>query len=205
VLDQFEATLAWKRGGDFGLQQALESRTVNHLVLSDGTEITGIVARLDTLDEEHAPGMRTVAAHLKGPIQVSKNGEALGAPVEGGAVVLFGDPARHAAHQPAHGLVFTSAALPSVAGGPADPEAWDMAFGEANAFAAGDAEARARAAKAQALAPDMAALYAELRRERESGRPDPAALARIAGAAARHPGEWLLKAELDELRMPAHA
>lgn len=205
VLDQFEATLAWKRGGDFGLQQALESRTVNHLVLSDGTEITGIVTRLDMLDEEHASGLRTVAAHLKGPIQVSKQGKALGAPAEGDAVVLFGDPARHGAHRPGHGLVFTSAALPSVAGGPADPEAWDLAFGGSNAFATGDAEARARAAKAHALTPAMAALYADLRRERESGHPDPAALARIAEAAARHPEEWLLRAELDELRMPAHA
>ncbi|HET6330813.1 MAG TPA: aromatic amino acid hydroxylase [Holophagaceae bacterium] len=205
VLDQFEATLAWKRGGDFGLQQALESRTLNHLVLSDGTEITGIVTKLDTLDGEHAPGLRTVAAHLKGPIQVSKNGEALSAPVADDAVVLFGDPSSHAAHCPASGLVFTSLALPSVAGGPADPEAWDQAFGELNTFAAGDAEARARAAKAQALAPDMAALYTELRGQRESGRPDPAVLARISEAAARHPDEWLLKAELDELRMPAHA
>jgi phenylalanine-4-hydroxylase len=205
VLDQFEATLAWKRGGDFGLQQALESRTVNHLVLSDGTEITGIVAKLESLDEEHAPGLRTVAAHLQGPIQVSKHGEALGTPVKGDAVVLFGQPSLHAARRPASGLVFTSAALPSVAGGPADPEAWDQAFGEFNTFAAGDAEARARAAKAQALAPDMAALYTELRRQRESGHPDSAVLARIAEAATRHPDEWLLKAELDELRMPTHA
>lgn len=205
VLDRFEATLAWKRGGDFGLQQALESRAVNHLVLSDGTEITGIVAKLDALDEEHAPGLKTVAAHLKGPIQVSKKGEALGAPVADDAVVLFGGPDLHGPFRPLSGLVFTSGALPSVAGGPADPEAWDLAFGESNAFAAGDAEARARAAKAQALSPDMASLYAELRRERESGRPDPAALARIAEAAARHPDEWLLKAELDELGMPAHA
>ncbi|HXC16573.1 MAG TPA: aromatic amino acid hydroxylase [Holophagaceae bacterium] len=205
VLDQFEATLAWKRGGDFGLQQALESRTVNYLTLSDGTEITGTVTKLDMREEEHAPGLKTVAAHLRGPIQVSKNGEAMGAPVEGDAVVLFGDSALHAAHRLSDGLVFTSAALPSVGGGPADPEAWDQAFGEFNTFAAGDAEARARAAKAQALAPDMAALYADLRRERESGHPDPAVLARIAKAAIQHPGDWLLKAELDELRMPAHA
>ncbi|HZU53782.1 MAG TPA: aromatic amino acid hydroxylase, partial [Holophagaceae bacterium] len=121
VLDAFEATLAWKRGGDFGLQQALAARTVNHLVLSDGTEITGIVTKVDALDEEHAPGLRTVAAHLKGPIQLSKHGKALGPPVEGDAVVLFGNPALHAAFRPASGGVFASAALPSVAGGPADP------------------------------------------------------------------------------------
>ncbi len=202
VLEQFEATLAWKRGGDFGLEQALEARTVNHLVLSDGTEVTGVVTKLDQLDREHAPGLRTVAAHLRGPILVSRNGEATGAPIESGAVILFGDPSLHEAHRPTSGLVFTSAALPSVAGGPADPEAWDRAFGEANLFAAGDAEARARAAKAHALAPDMAGHYAELRRQRESSHPDAAALARIAEASARYPEEWLLKQELEELHAP---
>lgn len=205
VLDAFEATLAWRRGGDFGLQQALEARTVNHLVLSDGTEITGVVAKVEVSTREHAPGLKALAAHLKGPIQVSRGGKALGAPVESDAVVLFGDPALHEARRPGSGLVFTSGALPSVAGGPADPEAWDQAFGAFNTFAAGDAEARARAAKAAALHPDMAALYAGLRRARESGHPDPAALSRIAAAAADHPEEWLLKAELDELQVPAGA
>jgi phenylalanine-4-hydroxylase len=205
VLDQFEATLAWKRGGDFGLAQALEARTVNHLVLSDGTEVTGVVTRLEKLDREHAPGLRTIAAHLRGPILVSKNGKAAGAPVEDDAVVLFGDPSLHASHRPARGLVFISAALPSVAGGPADPEAWDEAFGAFNAFATGDAEARARAAKVGALSPAMAGAYAELRRQRESGRPDAAALESLARAAAAHPEEWLLREELDELRALAHA
>ena len=205
VLDQFEATLAWKRGGDFGLQQALESRTVNHLVLTDGTEVTGIVAKLDMLEQEHAPGLRTAVAHVRGPIQISRNGEALGPPVEGNAVILFGSAGHRAAHHPDDGLVLRSKTLPSLAGGPADPEAWDRAFGDSNAFAAGDAEARARAAKAQALHPEMATLYTELRRQRESGHPDPVALAAIGQAAASHPEEWLLLAELEELGMPVHA
>lgn len=205
VLDQFEATLAWKRGGDFGLQQALEARTVNHLTLSDGTEVTGIVTKLEKVEREHAPGLRTVAAHLRGPILVSKQGKATGAPIEGDAVVLFGEPALHEAHRPATGLVFTSSALPSIAGGPADPEAWDAAFGAFNAFATGDAEARARAAKAEALAPEMAAHYKELRRQRESGHPDVAVIARLADASAARPDEWLLREELEELRAPAHA
>lgn len=205
VLDAFEATLAWKRGGDFGLEQALAARTVNHLVLSDGTEVTGIVTGLEKLDHDHAPGLATIAARLRGPILVSRNGKATGAPIEGDAVVLFGEPTLHEAHRPASGLVFTSAALPSVAGGPADPEAWDQAFGAFNAFATGDAEARARAAKAAALPAKIGALYAEARRQRESGHPDPAALDRIAEAVAAHPDEWLLREELEELRAPAHA
>ena len=36
VLEAFEATMAWKRGGDFGLEEALRARTLNHLVLADG-------------------------------------------------------------------------------------------------------------------------------------------------------------------------
>ena len=36
VLEAFEATLSWKRGGDYGLEEALRARTVNHLVLADG-------------------------------------------------------------------------------------------------------------------------------------------------------------------------
>ncbi len=200
VLERFEATLAWKRGGDFGLQQALEARTVNHLRLSDGTEVTGIVEELSALDEEHASGLRTTLARLRGPILVSKDGVATGAPFHGDAVVLFGDASLHDASwdfsEGGRALVFRSAALPSVAGGPADPEAWDEAFGGLNSFAAGDAEARARAAKAEALRPEVAALYTELRRQRESGR---IALGGVSEAIAAHPEEWLLQAELAEL------
>ncbi|HJU84115.1 MAG TPA: aromatic amino acid hydroxylase [Holophagaceae bacterium] len=210
VLDAFEATLAWKRGGDFGLQEALRARTVNHLVLSDGTEVTGIVDELSALDEAHAPGLRTTLARLRGPILVSRNGRAQGAPFHGDAVVLIGDAVLHdPAFDFSEGgrvLVFRSAALPSVAGGPADPEAWDEAFGGLNTFAAGDGEARARAAKAQALKPEVARLYAEVRRQRESGRPDPATLSELAAAARAFPDEWLLREELQELHAePAHA
>lgn len=178
---------------------------MNHLVLSDGTEITGIVTKVEKLDREHAPGLATLAAHLRGPILVSKQGKAIGAPMEGDAVVLFGDAALHEAHRPANGLVFTSAALPSVAGGPADPEAWDAAFGAFNAFATGDAEACARAAKAEALSPEMAAHYVALRRMRESGHSDPRALDTLSSVVAAHPEEWLLQEELDALRTPVHA
>src|SRR5512143_694243 len=46
VVDELAATLAWKRGGDYGLEQALAARTVNHLVLDDGTAVTGTVQAL---------------------------------------------------------------------------------------------------------------------------------------------------------------
>jgi phenylalanine-4-hydroxylase len=91
-------------------------------------------------------------------------------------------------------------AIPSVAGGPADPGAWDRWFGGMSGFTAGEGEARARARKAAALPPDVAALYTEVRRLRESGRSDPADLDRLRAAAKRFPDEWLLQGEIEEFR-----
>ncbi len=90
-------------------------------------------------------------------------------------------------------------ALPSVAGGPADPGAWERWSGAGRIFTEGDGEARARARKAAALPAGVADLYAGVRRIRESGRGDPAEADRLREAAARLPGEWLLREEIDEL------
>ncbi|HEX9081713.1 MAG TPA: hypothetical protein VF768_05500, partial [Holophagaceae bacterium] len=100
---------------------------------------------------------------------------------------------------PSWGLLFLSASLPSVAGGPADPGAWDRWFGDQNAFAEGEDEARARARKAESLSRDLAELYASVRTLRESGRPDPDRLHALAERVADFPEEWLLRAELAEL------
>ncbi len=89
--------------------------------------------------------------------------------------------------------------IPSVAGGPADPGAWDRWFGELSTFASGDGEARARARKASALPPPLAALYAEVRALRASGGAARARLLALRDEAAAFPDDWLLRAELDEL------
>lgn len=237
VLEAFEATLAWKRGGDFGLDEALRARTVNHLLLSDGLELTGrVVARVPSA----APvgeGLASALARLEGPVMRSRGGKNLGKPWGGEALVVFGEtrlPERGpfsvecpsglllTGFATGHGevvnlrghldgkpldlpswcLVFTSPTLPSVAGGPADPGAWDRWFGDMNAFAEGDAEAQARAKKAEALAPELAALYASVRTLRESGQGD---LEALRAAAADYPGEWLLAKELQELAQPVGA
>ncbi|HJW09864.1 MAG TPA: hypothetical protein VJ483_09535, partial [Holophagaceae bacterium] len=144
-----------------------------------------------------------------GPILVSRDGLATSEPFHGDAVVLFGDPSLHDAsldyREGGRTLVFQSEALPSVAGGPADPEAWDEAFGGLNAFSEGDAEARARAAKAEALDPGLAALYAEVRAMREAGHADPARLEAILATLKQHPQDWLLKEEVLELMRPVPA
>lgn len=234
VLEAFEATLAWKRGRDAGLEEALRARTVNHLVLEGGLELTGRVAGRVAASRPVAPGLGTALARLEGPVMLSRNGKAEGRPWSGPALVAFGGgalPERGAfsldlpsglfltgfrvgghevinlrAHQdgrpldlPSWALLLLSADLPSVAGGPADPGAWDRWFGDQNAFAEGEAEAQARARKAEALTPELAALYLEVRALREAGHPDPARRQALAARAARHPEEWLLRAELAEL------
>jgi phenylalanine-4-hydroxylase len=234
VLEAFEATLGWRRGGDHGLEEALRARTVNHLALEGGLELTGkVVARIPARGEV-GPGLATALARVEGPIQISRQGKAEGRPWPGEALVAFGRgilPHRGAfsldlpsglfltgfrvgehevinlrGHQdgrpldlPSWALLFLSAGLPSVAGGPADPGAWDAWFGDHSALAEGEAEAQARERKASALTDELGKLYLEVRAYREGGRSDGARLEALRARAAAHPSEWLLHAELAEL------
>jgi phenylalanine-4-hydroxylase len=84
VLEQFEATLAWKRGGAYGLEQAERAGTVNHLLLDDGLELTGTAVR-------HWQAGDVLLARLDGPAMVSRRGRSLGgAPWQGAALALVG-------------------------------------------------------------------------------------------------------------------
>ena len=89
VLEEFESTMAWKRGGDFGLNEALRARTVNHLVLSGGLELSGKVVEVAD-GHESKTGMCASLARLEGPILLSRNGHALQRPWSGEALVAFG-------------------------------------------------------------------------------------------------------------------
>ncbi|MBN8471301.1 aromatic amino acid hydroxylase [Corallococcus exiguus] len=235
VLSEFESTLAWKRGGDLGLNEALRARTVNHLVLADGREVTGKVVELLPAAKDVAPGLSTALARMEGPILTSMNGHALDKPFSGAALVAFGQgtlPERGSftltldsglvlegfavgggevialrgtlAGQeltlPSMARLYLTERLPSVAGGPADPGTWDEWFGEMDAFTAGDGEAQARERKAQALPPSLAALYTEVRRIRETGQLASERLEQIAHASTDFPTDWLLRAEVAELR-----
>jgi phenylalanine-4-hydroxylase len=235
VLEQFEATLAWKRGGDYGLLEAERARSVNHLVLSDGREVTGkVVERLEGT-RAVAEGLKTALVRLEGPVLLSRGAKARGRPWTGTALVAFGAgtlPERgdfrlelasgltlsgfavgegevlnlraslggRELEMPSVAKLYLAESLPSVAGGPADPAAWDRWFGELNAFSEGDGEARARARKAEALSPAMAALYREVRALRESREVRPERVEQLAQAAAAFPDEWLLREEVTELR-----
>ncbi|HET7755190.1 MAG TPA: aromatic amino acid hydroxylase [Anaeromyxobacteraceae bacterium] len=98
---------------------------------------------------------------------------------------------------PDHALVAVAEGLSSVAGGAADPGAWDRRFGAQVVESGG--EARARAHKAEALHPALAAMYREVREQRESGRIDPERLEAIAAQARGFVDDWLLRTEVAEL------
>jgi phenylalanine-4-hydroxylase len=233
VLADVVAGLSFARGGDAGLDEAIRARTVNHLVLDGGREVTGLVtARVAS--RAPSSSLSSVLARIAGPVLVSRGGRALGRPWPGEAIVAFGEgivPERGAfdlelgrglrlsgfavgggevvdlegdlggtpLELPAWALLLVSARLPSVAGGPADPTAWDRWFGELSTSSAGDGEAQARARKAAALPPRLAALYLEVRRLRERGEGTRDRLLRIRAAAEPFRDDWLLRAEVDEL------
>ena len=232
VLDAFEATLSWRLGGDHGLEEALRARTVNHLVLAQGLELSGqVVARIPSR-QALAPGLHTALVRVAGPVQVSQQGRAAGSAWPGEALVAFGagrlperggfrlDLAsglvltgfRVAQHEvrnlqgslegqpldlPSSALLFLSPGLPSVAGGPADPDAWEAWFGCPPVQSEASPESRAR--QARSLAPELEALYARVRTLREGGRIDPASLRSLQAQVAAHPDEWLLLEEWADL------
>jgi phenylalanine-4-hydroxylase len=229
VLDEVARTLSFRRGGAPGLDVAIRARTVNHLVLSGDREVTGrVVARfpatgaaaLAVLEGPILSSRNRVAAGRPFPGgAVIALGEAA-VPERGSFDVVLGSGLRLSGFAvgggevlrlratlggapldvPPWALLGVTAGLPSVAGGPADPGAWDRWFGELSSFASGEDEARARAHKAAALPPRLAALYAEVRRLREDGAADRERLLAIRDAAAEFTDDWLLRLEVDELR-----
>ncbi|MCI0573208.1 MAG: aromatic amino acid hydroxylase [Myxococcaceae bacterium] len=240
VLEQFESTLAFKRGGDEGLSKALEARTVNHLVLADGREVTGRVVELLPAARPVATGLSAALVRLEGPVMQSRAGKGGGKPWNGPALVAFGEgalPERgpfrlqlasgltlegfavgggevlalkgqlegRELSLPAVAQLFLGTGLPSVAGGPADPAAWDRWFGELDAFSAGDGEEQARVKKAHALQPALATLYREVRAMREGGKTQADRLEQLARAATDFKDDWLLRTEVEELRGTARA
>lgn len=89
VLEAFESTMAWKRGGDFGLNEALRARTVNHLVLEGGLELSGKVVEV-VEGTGSSSSLRASLARLEGPILLSSGGQAQRKPWPGEALVAFG-------------------------------------------------------------------------------------------------------------------
>jgi phenylalanine-4-hydroxylase len=238
VLEAFEATLAWKRGGDYGLEEARRARTVNHLLLAGGLEVTGRVERW-VPGPARARGWSALLAVLAGPVMVSRAGLSLQRePYGGAALVAFGPVQplpggpfaldlgdglrltgiRVGEHEvrelrgrhhdqplelPGTALLLQSEGLPGVAGGPADPEAWDRWFGAQDAFSAGAAEHLARGRKAEALPAWLGERYLEVARMRETGQRVPGRLREIQEELERYPEDWLLRQEVGELLAPS--
>jgi len=237
LVDALAAQLAWRRGGDLGLARALEARTVNHVRLADGLEVSGVVRAVERGARRATDSLQSAVAVVGGPSMLSRVGRALTDPFPLPTVIAFGPPrlfaggtfdlalpsglvvsgrarsdaagsvceavelrARIGSRElamPPHALLTIADGVLSVAGSAADAGAWDRAYGApANAS---DGEARARAHKAEGLPERLAALYREVREQRESGRIDPERLEAIAAEARRHVDDWLLRTEIAEL------
>ena len=93
VLDEFAATLSWKRGGDHGLEEARRARIGEPPrrspagASSPGGWSTRVAA---PRARSVASGLRTALARLDGPVLVSRGGTAEGKPWPGDVVVAFG-------------------------------------------------------------------------------------------------------------------
>lgn len=102
VLADFKRTLAYVRGGDYGLAEALRSRAINHLVLAksggERVEVSGEVLEVHGAGKETGPGLTCAAIHLTGPTMMSKHFVGTERPRKMSAVVLVG-----AARLPARG------------------------------------------------------------------------------------------------------
>ena len=116
----------------------------------------------------------------------------------GGAAVVEGRLGGRHLDLPRQAMVFLAASLVGVAGGPADPEAWDVHFGGARSDE-GDAERLARHRKANALPAPLAALYQEVRVLRHAHRAYAERLAAILEALKAYPEDWLLAREVEGL------
>jgi phenylalanine-4-hydroxylase len=238
VLAAFRHTLAWARGGDYGLDEALRSRAVNHLVVQkqggDVLELTGELRAVHRAGRDTGHNLTATVLELSGPTMISKNFRCIEKPKRIDAVVLIGAdrlPARGPFSMRMHSGVEASGfvveghevvdfhvwehgrpvpvptwcylligeAVPSVAGGPADPAQWDEYFGPLESFHAGESESLARKHKADELPAGLAALYTEVRALRTAGTRDPRRLSELVAAAKQFGDEPLLKEELDEL------
>ncbi len=71
VLKEFEGSLAYSRGGRYGLDQALAGRTVTTTVLDTGIEVSGKLAHYD------ATGETVDFLKYDGPVQIAYQGEEL--------------------------------------------------------------------------------------------------------------------------------
>ena len=238
VLADFKHSLAYIRGGDYGLDEALRSRSVNHLVLRKrgGTivEMTGEVREIHRAGKETGPGLSASVIELSGPTMISAGGSCTEIPKRIDGVVLIGNarlPERgrfsmrlesgveasgyvvdghevvdfrvwlHGRQVPVStwAYVAVAEAIPSVAGGPADPQRWDEYFGALDSFTAGNSENLARQRKADELPKDLAQLYSEVRAMRDAKKADRKRLGEILEQSKRFGDEGLLREEVDEL------
>lgn len=105
VLDELAQTMAFKRGGMYGLERALEAKTVNTVQLSSGIQISGKLTNVITEDDEAvylqftgpcqlALRKRELPGHSR-DFHVSGYGTAVGALESGAALETLSDKDLH--------------------------------------------------------------------------------------------------------------
>ncbi len=237
VLDAFAATLAWKRGGDAGLVEALRSRTVNHVVFAHGVEVSGRVGQVFDGLQKRGENQDMKVVLLDGPTMITRNRRSAAGPALVPAVILrspvalphegafsldlpnglrasgFMGPGMEAVNLrveldgelldlPTRARVVAFESMPSVAGGPADPETWDRTFGELSSSRSGNGEEAARAAKAAEVPASLTYLYRRvnaLAGKAVTG----ASLDELRDRAEKFPHEWLLHESIARLASEA--
>ena len=103
---------------------------------------------------------------------------------------------------PTRARVVAFESMPSVAGGPADPETWDRTFGELSSSRSGNGEEAARAAKAAEVPASLTYLYRRvnaLAGKAVTG----ASLEELRDRAEKFPHEWLLHESIARLASEA--
>ncbi|MCM2333211.1 MAG: aromatic amino acid hydroxylase, partial [Anaeromyxobacteraceae bacterium] len=90
VLEAFASTLAFRRGGDHGLEVARRAGTTVHLALPGGRSLSGRVAAVEAAPGPLAPGLTAALARLDGPILRARGGRAEGPWLDGPGLVAFG-------------------------------------------------------------------------------------------------------------------
>jgi phenylalanine-4-hydroxylase len=101
VLSEFRKSLAFVCGGDYGLDEALRSRTVNHIVAKEkggaSIELTGEVVDLVRAASATGPGLTASVIELLGPTMISAAGRCTEQPKRINTVIVIGSetlPAR---------------------------------------------------------------------------------------------------------------
>ncbi|MFM8234137.1 MAG: aromatic amino acid hydroxylase [Holophagaceae bacterium] len=222
ILEQFEATLSYTRGGIHGLSEAKKAESIVHLKLDNDRFLSGQVA-------EYYPISSGAVACMSGPSLLEINEKEyqfnkepilffwdqsssnerfvnltfdqyyLHGSLENGYLrnIRTNHPRLKEIFKQGSSQVICSSTLTSIAGGPANPTLWEELVPTNNSFTYEEGELIVRRAKIKDLDPALGRIYEELNRMILDGQINPIQLGTLAKVASQFPSEWLLHSQLD--------